>query len=95
MDYKKRVYNISLPNLKPFFLWPTFLSTMLLASPVVPQTQETRKVCVSTFLPDQYAQIILISSNLNHPVMLINYGTKHRLFRHKILLQLYVTNYYQ
>jgi len=33
---------------------------MLLASPAVPQTQETRKVCVSTLLPNQYAQILLI-----------------------------------
>jgi len=33
---------------------------MLLASPAVPQTQETRKVYASALLPNQYAQILLI-----------------------------------
>jgi len=33
---------------------------MLLASPAVLQTQETRKVCVTTLLPNQYAQILQI-----------------------------------
>jgi len=55
---QRKVYNMSFPNLKYFSLWPIFLSPMLLASPTVPQTQETRKVCVSTLLPNQYAQII-------------------------------------
>jgi len=56
----KGVYNISSTNLKCFSLLPTFPSPMLLASPAVPQTQETRNVCVSTLLPNQYAQILLI-----------------------------------
>jgi len=33
---------------------------MLLASPAVLQAQDKRKVCVSTLLPKQYAQILLI-----------------------------------
>jgi len=39
---------------------------MLLASPAVPQTQETRKVCVSTFLPNQYAQILIYCKSFSH-----------------------------
>jgi len=55
------VYNIYFTNLKSFSLLPTFPSPMILASPAVPQIQETRKVCVSTLLPNQYAQMLLIS----------------------------------
>ena len=66
---QRKVYNISFTNLNSFSLWPTFPSRMLLARPAVPQTQKTRKVCVSTLLPNQYAQILLIyckSSNHAH-----------------------------
>jgi len=72
------VYNISFTYLKSFSLWPTFPSPMLLASPVVPQTQETRKVCVSTLSPNQYAQILLIYCKSSSHAL--NYGTRHRLF---------------
>jgi len=54
------VYNISSTKIKSFSFWPIFPSPMLLASPAVPQTQETRKLCVSTLLPNQYAQMLLI-----------------------------------
>ena len=60
-----------LPIFKSFSLWPPFPSPMLLACPVVPQTQETREVCVSILLPNQYAQILLIyckSSSHSHQV---------------------------
>jgi len=40
---------------------------MLLASPAVPQKQETRKGCVSTLLRNQCAQILLICcKSLSH-----------------------------
>ena len=50
---QRRVNNISFANLKSLSLWPTFPSSMLLVSPAVPSTQETRKCCVSTLLPKQ------------------------------------------
>ena len=55
-----------LPNLKSFYLWPPFPSPMLLAIPAVPQTQDTRKVCVSTLLPNQYAQILIYCKSSSH-----------------------------
>jgi len=58
-SFQRKVYNTSFTKLKSS-LWPTFPSPVLLASPALPQTQETRKVCVSTLLPNQYAQIPLI-----------------------------------
>jgi len=55
---KRRCIIFLLPISNP--LWPIFPSPMLLTSPAVPQAQETRKVCASTLLPNQYAQILLI-----------------------------------
>ena len=39
---------------------------MLLASPAVPQIQETWKVYVSTLLPNQYAQILIYCKSSSH-----------------------------
>ena len=39
---------------------------MLLVSPAVSQTQETGKFCVSTLLPNQYAQILIHHKSFSH-----------------------------
>jgi len=59
------VYNISFANLKSFSLWPTFPSPMLLASPAVPKTQETRENFCIHFV-NQYAQILIYCKSSSH-----------------------------
>jgi len=58
LDKSKESVYYFFPNLKPFSLWPTFLSLMLLASPAVSQTERTGKFCVFTLLPNQYIKIL-------------------------------------
>ena len=78
---QRKVYNISFTNLKSFSLWPTFPRPMLLASPAVPQTQETRTVYASTLLPNELISNFNVFNNIK---ITVHYSVHMRISGEKV-----------